>query len=271
MKEIPFVELYKEMNHMQGIILKLEKRKNIIEWSKSDVRQVFKERYFGVLKNYYYGLSMLSYILYVDENPKNFPRNVRNHISYFGKLATTEEDFQSYFRQVQRILLIDSWSCFEDALTMIVRRTLTEDEFDMLRNRQVNDLLKILKNHALFENEVHRIKKTFRDKHIPITRKYEKLLNKYSTEENPRLLEFLRFYGAYRNTLHSNFIYNGQNFSFIKDGYKIEFKDGEPVYDGVPVKVYFDLAVDIWDCFFKIVDAVQFEGLIEDGYSNFSD
>jgi len=115
---------------------------------------------------------------------------------------------------------MDSWSTFEHSITLVCKTVLNGQVVEELKLERFLEVKKIVGSLPDMETKESALKKELGIKHlssVSINRKYEKLFNlikgEYSRDvKNDK--EFLKFYGAYRNVVHSNYTFYGKDFTY---------------------------------------------------------
>jgi hypothetical protein len=177
-----------------------------------------------------------------------------------------EKGFHSYFQDLNRQFIIDSWSVFELTITKILDSVLDATSRDEFLNKEYNQVKKILDSEILSESNKKMIFRLLKEgrflknhiTHQSINRRYEKLFDIFQFDrlKIKEYKQFLEFLGKYRNSLHYNFIYSGQSFEYEFKDLKFSFIDQKPIQ--VPNKPWtieiISGLIDICKNIFKCID-----------------
>ena len=105
--------------------------------------------------------------------------------------------------------------------------------------------------------------------HVPITRKTDFLFKKsngYSRNQNQDK-EFLRFFGKFRNTQHTNFIYYGNDYEFKFEHSHFVFRDTKLVKWTDPFSpspnLYFYLIHELKEIWKELIRTIEHKDLIQ--------
>lgn len=257
-----------ELDQILKELEQLHKLRKNCKYNHSDVRCAFLDRMFGILDNYYKSLSLMVYLSHKDPEHKTFPyERLRLHLLNLEKIGLDQDGFDSYYHLVQRTVLIDSWSCFEDSLSIVADAVLPVTVLDEYKNERFEAAMKILNGISIPEKTIEKLKSLLEEKHLPVVKKSNKLFKEYKSKYQGKLKddqELLDFYRVYRNTLHSNFIYHGKNFDFNFNGKTIKFVDKDSVYDNIHHYDRFLLAKELITVFNQLMDAIDHKQVILD-------
>ncbi|CAM3788347.1 hypothetical protein FLGE108171_15065 [Flavobacterium gelidilacus] len=197
--------------------------------------------------------------------------NENIHIKAIKALTKNSVSSTSHFNSLNRNFILDAWSTFEICVNTFCEGVSNAYELERLLNHKYSDYIKLLPKGKLNDDELKVIKTKLITKHlthVPIVRKTDALFKKtvsYSRniDEDKR---FLLFFGALRNTMHSNFIYYGKTFEY-KFGHAIfKFEDGEMVkwfdpFEATP-KLYFYMVGYLKDIWRALIDSIKWEEII---------
>jgi hypothetical protein len=195
---------------------------------------------------------------------------LRRYVNEYGQISTVDKINFSHRNQINRSVVIDSWSQFEFSITTICEFVLKGPELDTLFSEKYDEIVKAVGQQSVSDEVKEKLKKKLIEKHlthIPITRKCDKLF-KYCKNYKRDIdadKKFLQFFGKIRNTMHSTYIYFGNNFEYVFSDIRTVFENGKPVYHRQPVglKFYFDLAIELNKVFTAIVSAIEFSGKMD--------
>lgn len=147
---------------------------------------------------------------------------------------------EAYFSDSTRRFIIDSWSVFELIVTQILDNLLDRDVKEIFLNKEYNEVKSILDLEIKSESQKKKIYKLLKEgnftksnlTHQSINRRYDKLFSiikdKYNRDiESDKKL--LRFLGVYRNGLHYNFVFYGNNFDYSFENLFFKFINGDTI------------------------------------------
>jgi hypothetical protein len=204
--------------------------KNLLEfcktlsYKKNDVRLEFFKFMRSVLGRFYIGFANMDFVKEI--NDKRLCADIIQNSENYKNLVSicfVDEKYQTYFHDLSRQFIIDSWSVFELTVTQLLDSLLDENSKNEFLNKEYNQIKSILVENDFVEKEkVFKLLKNggLKKDHIthqPITRRYDKLFSIIKINYQREIIkdkEFLKFLGAFRNGLHYNFVYSGNNFEF---------------------------------------------------------
>lgn len=228
---------YKEyLSQLDFMLSWTEKLKNEIAelpYQDDDIRgDYFKTNYTNTYHYY------IDYILFfkselLKDNLVSFQEDFESfnvHLHRLSEITISEYLKQGHFNIINQRVFIMAWSLFELAISTFYTVIVDDNELQKQYQETFNDVLKCV---DIKEGKEEKLKKLLIKKsiyHIPIVRKYNYLFKskKYSrnVEEDK---EFLKFFGTLRNTVHSNFIYYGNDFKFRFLDSEFLFENGKEV------------------------------------------
>jgi hypothetical protein len=226
-----------------------------------------------ILKSYQRGVITFEISkLSIEENlnEKTKDKILEKYIIEFGQISTVEKINFSHRNQINRSLIIDIWSQFEFSITTICGSVLNSVELDSLYTDRYEEIVKLVGQQNITVDAEEKLRKKLTQKHlthVPITRKCDKLF-KYCKDYNRDInadKKFLQFFGKVRNTMHSSYIYYGNDFEYVFENIRTVFENGKPVYHRQPIglKFYFDLAIELTKVFTSIVTSIDHSEKIE--------
>lgn len=263
------------MDPLEYLRLGLEQIKSDIyssPFEEDDMRREFFHLQFDVLNNYYSGCSFLALANHLPTGNVLFSKGeierIDLHIQRLTEIGIHPTLNASFRNNINRSVVVDSWSVFEFCLTIIGDYVLSETEKNELLAEQYLVINDILKNITIPDKENEKLKKILSKRHlthVSVNRKCDKLFTK--TKFYPRDVsadkQFLLFYGRYRNCLHSNYIYYGNDTEFEFKGIRFLFHNGQPVTHGqFDIKYHFDLAIEMMEIFKSIMLTIDYESKI---------
>tara|TARA_R110002020_G_scaffold433490_1_gene643568 strand:- start:304 stop:1119 length:816 start_codon:yes stop_codon:yes gene_type:complete len=251
---------------------KLKSEMNEIPFVEDDIRKDF----FGMLTDTAY-CYYRSYLLYeisdlINSGKLDFGEFKDNiHVKAIEALSKNSKSNQSHFNSLNRNFIIDAWSTFEICVNTFCKEICNENEIEHLLNWKFRDVKKVLPKEKLNDNELEKLSSKLGAghlTHVPIVRKTDiifKKVNGYSRdiEEDKK---FLLFFGRFRNTMHSNFIYYGKSFDYKFGHALFKFEDGDMVkwydpFESTP-KLYFYLVGNLKNIWKAMIEAIKFDGMI---------
>lgn len=183
--------------------------------------------------------------------------------------------FTNINNSINRGLFLDSWSTFEFFLTYICNELFKEPTKEPTKTKMLEHdykkVVKILSRHDLSNAELLKLKGCLAEEHLthlPVTRKYEKLYSLYKDYYKGNWdedYEFLAFFGKYRNSMHTNYIYHGTDKNYNILGVNYDFINGEAIRPNRKLHVadMIDLAVRLKDIAMTLFNSIQHPGLLE--------
>lgn len=239
-----------------------------LPFTEKDARRAFHDRILDTLDNYYKSLSVVLFFF----NGGQFRFNTKTE-NFTEHLLPFQQDFaswtvatQSYRNYINRSMIMDSWSIFENSITLMCKVILSEEVKEELILEKFNNVKKIVGLLSDPGTKESALRKELEVKHlssVSITRKYEKLFNLVKDNYSRNVKDdkaFLKFYGAYRNVVHSNYIFYGKDFTHPFQGVPIIFKNGELVGDGegkMNEKRMFDLVLELRSVFMELMAGLK--------------
>lgn len=189
----------------------------------------------------------------------------------FLSIVKSEGYFSSISNSINRGLFLDSWSTFEFFLTYICNELFQEPTKTKMFEHDFKKVVKILSRHDLSDEELLKLRGCLVDKHLthlPVTRKYEKLYSLYKSHYKGNWdedYEFLVFFGKYRNSMHTNYIYHGEDKNYDILGIRYDFVNGQTIRPNRQLHVadMIDLAVKLKDTAMRLFNSIQHSGLLE--------
>lgn len=252
-----------ELNRMQSLF-------KSIKYSPDDIRHSFYGMQFDILNNYYLTSVALEIAKIIPSGDVMVSAEAvpSEHIRRLMELGIEPGLEQSFKNNNHRRILIDSWSAFEFAVSVICAFILTQREQDELLSEQYDTIIGKLNGVVLEPKHVDRLKKALTKKHlphVPINRKCDMLFKK--VHNYPRSIatdkEFLLFYGRYRNCIHSNYFYYGTDCDYTFGDVKFEFRNGQSLFQSEYDSTYkVRLLIELITIFTALVSSIDHDALI---------
>lgn len=177
--------------------------------------------------------------------------------NFQDQLSSTLFQFRVLKTNLDRNLIIESWSMFEYAVTTIFEDIFSKEEQSTRKKKQTKIFKTVLKKN--FDEEESKLQIVAEelvsklDFFVPTMNKVNKIFKKYGENYTKKDddFKFLKFFGQLRNGIHNNFIYKGpdkEDFEFKGTIYK--FQDGKPIIE--EIQNLFDI-VDLVKEFYVVV------------------
>lgn len=238
---------------------------------KEDLRPSYLDHMFSVFDLFYRQCCAVYAANIIKNKSIELTKSELSVIEVFLGSVSNNTTFQSVMNSINRALLVDSWSTFEFFLTYLCDSLFDNEVKNELLIADSKEIIKIISRYTISDTDVTKIKKRLskpRFAHVSVNRKYEKLHSMFESNYSGDWAEdklFLEFYGKYRNCIHSNFIYHGNDKEYEFLGTKYWFADGKAVaHDKLSnIKEMFDLAVKLKDTCRRLFDAVQHKELLQ--------
>lgn len=213
-----------------------------LTYSDYDIRKDHYLYSIDILKSYQRGVITFEISkLSIEENlsTKTEDEVLKKYINEYGQISTVKKINFSHRNQINRSLIIDIWSQFEFSITTICGSVLNDAEIDSLFKDRYEEIVKLIGQQNITADAQEKLKKKMIEKHlthVSITRKSDKLFKyckdyKRDVNDDKR---FLQFFGKFRNTMHSSYIYYGNDFEYVFDNIRTVFENGKPVYHKQP-------------------------------------
>lgn len=248
---------------------------NDLPFKEDDVRKDFLGLLYDIGYTYYRAYMLFDIMYFMSEGRITFDESVYHYKTHFERgmeIAQTPGFAKSYYNSLNRNFLVSTWSNFELCVTTLCDAISTEEEKSKLLEYEFNELKKVFKKTEIVEDEFE----SFKEKlvkghltHVPITRKTDFLFKK--AENYPGNLNedkaFLIFFGKFRNTIHTNFIYHGKDYEYNFLGKaKFVFKNNEivkwgDIFGGSPI-LYFEMKTRLKEIWKNIVFSIKHEEII---------
>jgi hypothetical protein len=240
-----------------------------------DIRKDYFDLTYDVAYCYYRGFILFKFSDFINKGQIAFNKEVYNYKIHINRVAETVKHpplTAGYFNSLNRSLLIDAWSVFELCVTTLCNGICSKQELCKLLEFHYKEIVGEIKSTKLKDSENSAIRKLTIKRHlthIPITRKTDFLFKKSKGygRDIEKDKEYLRFLGRFRNTLHTNFIYYGNEFEYKIGQAHFVFKDNKIVkwYNpfSQPSKLYFYLIGELKEIWKELVMTIEHSGLIQ--------
>lgn len=255
-----------------------EKQKEMIreiKYPANDVRKDFFKLSYTNVYHYYIGYFNLftshtakDGYLKLDDSLSNFKIHVDRwaEISHFPVLE------RGNFNTLNQRLFVFAWSIFELAVSTFFAAVADEEELQKILSMDYNEVLKCVIVNEGKEDKLKKILIKNNLAHVSINRKYNYLLKKVRGYGRSVIDDraFLDFFGKMRNTMHTNFIYFGQDYEYRFGQAHFVFENNKQVVWSDPfdegnipnVKLYIYLIGHLNEIFREIIRCIFHEGVI---------
>lgn len=194
------------------------------------------------------------------------------HLKIIEALIKNERSYASHFNSMNRQLLVDSWSTFELCLNTFSEAILDKQAINKLLNSRFRDIINKEIKDTLSDEIIEKFRMTLAYDnltHVSITRKIDAIfkMTKGYRRDVKNDKAFLLFYLKFRNSMHGNYIYRGNDFRYEFGDAKFEFADGKQIiwndpFHGTP-ELFFYLMGNLASIWKEIISANPFEGGID--------
>ena len=262
------------MEPLEYIRQGLDKLKNEgqqLPFDREDMRLEFFGLLYDVLNNYYYSATFFELTKYLGTDKILFSKDfLTEHLKRVTEIGAYDVLWASYRNNINRSVIVDTWSVFEFCITIISLHVLDESEQEELKLEKYLQIVDSIKGIIIPEKSSSKLKKQFSTdhlSHVSINRKCDKLFKKVGKNYQRDLVadrQFLTFFGKYRNSMHSNYIYYGKDFEFAFKGVKFQFIDKDVVTNNVQfgITYNFELAMELKDIFKELTTKLNFKNKI---------
>lgn len=239
-----------------------------LKFPEDDVRTDFHGMVYDVTYNFYCG--HVAYELGAEIRNGNVMFNEKiidskNHIDRLTEVVKVKMLTTSYLSALNKHFAIGVWTAFELSVTVMASTLLNDNDKQELLGYKSDEIINILKNKGLDTAILDKVSKKLTDNHIthvPLSRKFRKVLSLYDGKYKRNLqddLRFIEFYGKMRNTLvHSNGIYYGKQDEYKFKDYVFRFENGKIfTYTNdqeMPPRLYVELASNLSSIYIALTD-----------------
>jgi len=253
-----FSQIKNEIDITQSIFLN-QLKKNI---NQKDVRAAFFEILHDIYINSY---RVMSYTL----SPSFYEDSKQ---IYFGIQKRENDDF-NWKSNFHYGFIIKCFSTFEFCISQICKSILDNTALEKIKSKEYNEIMEILKCKDISE-EVKMKFECFKKKyleHVSINLKLDQIYKFYNihkfldVNQINKDKEFLKFFGKLRNSIHSNFVYYGNDYNYLHNGTKYTFIDGKPFkQDPLNDLSLFELSIELRKIYERLIENIEFEKEISD-------
>ncbi|WP_223577907.1 hypothetical protein [Sphingobacterium sp. GVS05A] len=271
-----FPELIKsQLDFLQNWRNKLDELIQQLSYQEGDIRKDYFRMSYNNVKQYYisYTSYLTSYLINDSLliSQEGVDSRYGGHLLEVKALTKDIRDLNGCFYSMNHRVYIMAWSLFELAISTVFNHVCPDKKKEDYLNKKFKEIKnKVPKEHW------EQVKKTLKIKSInllPMPTKYGYLLKiaKGYDGNKQNELEFLTFFGKFRNTVHSNFIYFGEDFDYkfgqahfvFRNGKIVKWTDPFSKHENIPtVELYTHLIGQLNDITLKIFSAVPYEGFI---------
>ncbi|PBQ34688.1 hypothetical protein CNR22_23905 [Sphingobacteriaceae bacterium] len=247
------------LNWIEG----LKKEAGVVKFTDGDIRKDFYNFLYDIGYCYYMGNLAFEISDMGRMGKVHFDHEMSNlepHILKLYELTEKEALIKTYLNSLNRNLFIGAWSTFELCVTLLCDAVASPDEKEKLLSSSCKDIINKFKRSALNEIDLGAFKESSIDihlTHVPITRKTDLLFKKAEKYPKDRVKEdkeFLLFFGRFRNTMHTNYIY------FAKKNTKsltYSFYNGTYTFENQKIVGYNNLNVPASELFLSKLDLLK--------------
>lgn len=258
------------LKYIEAELKGLQAEINAYGISSDDIRTSYLELTFSVLDLYYRQWISITAARIIKEKYVELSQDELSVFEAFVGSVTDITTFYSVRNSSFRNLLIDSWSTFEFCLTYLCVSLFDEKATEDLLEEDFRKISIILSKYDVANDDRKKILRKYSTDHfthLSVNRKYEKIYSIYKKRYNGDWSEdskFLSFYGKYRNCMHTNYIYHGQDAEYTFDGVQYRFINGEAVdHSKEPdIKEMFNLTMRLKSTCKRLFDAIEHPGLL---------
>jgi hypothetical protein len=240
-------------------------------FSHQDIRRDFLKLIYDISYSYYRASTIFDLANFIVTGKILFKEELSYYSEHFQRIAdtTNKEQLQrTHLHYLNRSLLIDSWSTFELCVTTFCAGIVSAEKLEKLLSHQYNDVAKELKSVPIDAEVLIKLQKLLKKEHlthVPIVRKTEALFS--SAKDYPRNKEadkaFLVFFGKFRNTIHTNFIYYGKDYEYYFNEIHFKFQDAKIVkWSDQSFKMFFLLVTELKEIWNALTSSIDFADII---------
>ena len=262
------------MTNLLYIRQELDKLKNEIDaypLKTDDLRTSYIELTYSSLELYYRQWCSVYSAKIISKKEIDLTDKEKEILEIFIGAVSNNTAFVSVRNGIHRSLLTETWSVFEFCLTYICGQVFDAETKNELLEHDFKEIGKILTRCQASEADTKKAKKLFSKghlSHVPVNRKYNKLHSIFTDNYNGDWeidKEFLEFYGKYRNCMHTNYIYHGNDkeYTFLDTTYT--FTNGEAVAHSKEPDItdMFKLSLLLKTTCRRLFDSIQYTDLLE--------
>jgi hypothetical protein len=241
------------------------------KFADQDIRRDFLKLTYDICYSYYRASTIFDLANFIVTGKILFKEELSYYSEHLQRIAdTTNKELlrRAHLHYLNRSLLIDSWSTFELCVTTFCDGIVSAEKKEKLLSHQYNDVAKELKSTSVESEVLNRVQKLLKKEHlthVPIVRKTDTLFS--STKDYPRNKEadkaFLVFFGKFRNTIHTNFIYYGKDYEYYFKDIHFIFQDTKIVkWSDQSFKMFFLLVTELKDIWNALTSSIDFDDII---------
>jgi hypothetical protein len=241
------------------------------KFADQDIRKEFLALIYDTCYSYYRASTIFDLADFIATNKVLFEKELSYYEEHFRRIADTKNKEllqRAHLHYLNRSLLIDSWSMFELCVTTLCDGILSTEKKEKLLYHQYKAVIKEIKSTSLdsaVDIRLQRLLKKEHLTHVPIVRKTDALFS--SSTDYPRNKEtdkaFLAFFGKFRNTIHTNFIYYGKDYEYYFNDIHFKFEDNKIVkWNDQSFKIFFLLVSELKDIWKALASSIVFDDVI---------
>jgi hypothetical protein len=152
----------------------------------------------------------------------------------------------------------------------MIKKIMSEEDITKLQNSGYIRVDKLVKKMIPEEVGIVLKEKMKIDyiEHVSINLKTDQIFNLIDYTKKIQDKQFLLFYGRMRNSVHSNYVYYGNPDVYEFGGITYSFQPNEPI-DMSPLILdddlsIFNISIELRDIFQRIINEIEYDGLILD-------
>lgn len=257
------------LNYIREKLIEYEKEVENLPFEQNDLRKGYFEHIRTTLHLYYKDFCWMTLISHINSGNVQFDlettQDFMPHLDFLSSTTRHEYSFYNSRNRANRSLLTESWSNFEFALTYIADKIFDDTTKEKLLSFDSAEVLRITSSYNISEGHILKINNLFKRKHlthVPVTRKYNKLYSIYKENFKGNLnadRAFLDFFGKYRNGLHTNYIYHGNDFIYNHNGVEYRFFNGQSVTHNIQLdfRHHFDLVIELKNVCLRLFNSIK--------------
>ncbi|WP_185247683.1 hypothetical protein [Chryseobacterium bernardetii] len=252
---------------LNELLLLTEKLKQTIynlEFEENDARKAYFENLYSVVYDYYKGKVFFEISKQIVDGNISFHKEIfylNPHIKRVFEIADHNLLSQAYQNDLNRKLLLESFTNFESAINLCFEEVITEEERNKIiddLNKKIIRICKELPPSSLTELLVELRKSTF----IPLRRKFsyvaKRILNCYSGNYKEDI-NFIDFCSKLRNSFsHAGGLYFGNNFEYTFKDVKFIFQDNQfLIMEGENSNIILQINEKLTDIFYRLLNCLN--------------
>lgn len=249
-----YTEITESIKSNAGKILStLEK----MQYKNGDVRYDFIARQLGITNCFYSGYFLLVLNGYIETGILIFKDSRIENRTGLPGLFVNKEAFNSYINNLHRRYFLDTFSNFENSISIFLDNIIDEETNNKLLKARTKETVLELekKGFPLNEEYLKILSRKLDTKHltqITFDAKINELFKKVKNKDNERSdKEFIKFIQKLRNTHHNNYMYYGTEM------YEYYFGDAHFLFEPKKLVVWDSGNLSLIELTLKLVSEIQ--------------